>query len=164
MNLDVIWPNEPISESGPHTAHALNTDRLSCSYSSPFISSFLGLVVSVEDIVIDLITVSSGERDNCLSAGQTCNRSWAVYSKSWFGTDCACIVHVECASLSVQVWVDGCGAFEAVWLEWSAVRVLDFVPGAHVTRSIEGKREWLDSVAFAIALFNGGKGEELWDS
>lgn len=34
-------PDKPISESGPHTAHALSTDCLICSYSSPVINSFL---------------------------------------------------------------------------------------------------------------------------
>ena len=87
MNLDVIWPNEPISESGPHTAHALNTDRLSCSYSSPFISSFLGLVVSVEDIVVDLIRALSEEGGDGLTFRLTLNRGCSAPSELGKETD-----------------------------------------------------------------------------
>ena len=82
-----------------------------------------------------------------------------MHSDSRKKADFVRVVHLESSSLSVQVGVEGCGAFVFVWQEWSAVRVLDFVPGTHITISFEGSGEWAYGVT--LVVLDAGEGKQL---
>eukprot|EP00354_Favella_ehrenbergii_P007947 CAMPEP_0170457516 /NCGR_PEP_ID=MMETSP0123-20130129/4783_1 /TAXON_ID=182087 /ORGANISM="Favella ehrenbergii, Strain Fehren 1" /LENGTH=197 /DNA_ID=CAMNT_0010721337 /DNA_START=50 /DNA_END=644 /DNA_ORIENTATION=- len=107
----------------------------------------VGVVVCVHHQVVGLVEFLAKEGNDALAVGLAGAGGASVNASAGQEANRARVVDLEGSSLGIKIGVLGLRAVEVVRLESGAVRVLNFVPDAHVPGGVEGLSERLDGVA-----------------